>query len=64
MILEQISVFKSPTLLATVYAEGKQRQLKQEDELRKRMDDIRKNLDMLRNGIIANDANIANDVAS
>ncbi len=65
MILEQMSsVFKSPTLLTAIYAEGKQRQLKQEDELRKRMDVIRKKLDKLKSEIIANDAIIANDVVS
>ncbi len=65
MILEQMSsVFKSPTLLAAIYAQGKQQQLKQEEELRKRMDDIRKKRDKLRSEIISNDANIANDVVS
>ncbi len=65
VILEQMSSeFRTPTLLAAIYAEGKQRQLKQEDELRKRMDTIRKKRDKLRNDIIANDSNIANDVVS
>ncbi len=65
MILEQMSsVFKSPTLLAVIYAEGKQQQLKQEDELRKRMDAIRNKRDMLRSEIVANESDIVNDIVS
>jgi site-specific DNA recombinase len=65
MILEQLSsVFRTPTLLAAIYKEGKQQQLKQEEELRKRMDAIRNNRDKLRGEIIANDANIVNDLVT
>ncbi len=65
MILEQMSsVFRSPTLLADIYAEGKQRQFKQEEELRKRIDAIRKKRNKLRNEIVANESDIVNNLVT